>query len=398
MLSKDLAIYTCNRGRAVPDRLTRKTHAHYVALAERLLAVYRDGRGKTREALHRAAAAVFEAEPDCPPQRIRAFIRLLDQAAEYQTDVDGRAYRLRQKVFELAATRHPLVAVPDALFQHAEADVKLAIAAEVGMPWPRIERAMYADLPAFHRLRKLEGFAAPEELLGRYNVAQAQTLLFWAEELTVTAREDFQRIFRHAKFNRLLFEARAVGTSQYRIRLSGPASILQKTRRYGVSMAGFLPGLLACRGWQMSARLRLPHGIATFDLSPRDGLRSPLPAEATFDSEVERAFAEKFGPERDGWKLTREGGFLVRDQKVFVPDFTFHHADGRMAYLEIVGFWTPQYLQSKGQTLLLFRDTPILVAVQAASAAKLPELPVPVFTYRTRLKIDPVLGLLNRLQ
>ncbi|MCK4660858.1 MAG: DUF790 family protein [Phycisphaerae bacterium] len=397
MLSKELALYTCSRGRAYPDCLTRDTHAHYVPLVEQLLAIYRCGKGATREQLHRHATAVFNEEPQCPPQRIRSFIRLLDQAAEYQTDIDGRAYRLRQRVFDLAAQRHPLVVTPDTLFEHAEREVKKQIAGEVGMPWLQLERAMYADLPAFHRLKKMEGYSTAEELLRRYNVAQAQTLLFWAEEMTVMVRDDFRKIFRHAKFNRLLHETEAVGLGKYRVRFSGPASVLRQTRRYGVDMAKFLPGLLACRGWDMSARLRLPYGIATFKLSPRDRLHSHLSPDEEFDSEVERIFAERFGPERDGWCLQREGGFLARGQKVFVPDFVFRHTDGTVVYLEIVGFWTPEYLERKAQTLALFKDTPIIVAVAGSVADKLPLLPTEVITYKTRLKIKPVLERLEAL-
>ncbi len=395
MLSKELAIYRGERGRAYADCLTRTAHAGYIEFAERLLAVYHSGRGKTREQLHRAAEAVFADEPDCPPQRIRAFIRLLDRVAEYETDGDGRAYRLRTQVFALAARRHPLVSQPDALFQHAEREVKRAIAAEIGMPWPTIERAMYADLPAYHRLTRFDGCPTPEELLRRYNVAQAQTLLFWAEEMTVVARKDFKRIFRHVKFNRLLHEVEAIDTGTYRIRLAGPASVLRHTRRYGVDLAKFLPGLLACRGWEMSARLRLPRGIATFALSPRDGLRSHLPPSDAFDSEVEQAFAEKFGPERDGWRLEREGDVLVRNQRVFLPDFVFRHSDGTIVHLEIIGFWTPEYLEKKKQTLARFADAPIIVAIAASLASRLPSLSVPTITYRTRLKIGPVLECLN---
>jgi len=131
MLSKDLALYSCSRGRATPDRLTRRAHAHYVPLVGQLLDAYRQGAGRTREELHRLGQALFAEVPDCPPQRVRSFLRLLDQASEYQTDIDGRACRLRQKVFELAAARHPLVTEPDGLFQHRESDVKAAIAAEL---------------------------------------------------------------------------------------------------------------------------------------------------------------------------------------------------------------------------------------------------------------------------
>jgi len=39
MLTSEHAIVVYDRGRACPDRLERKGHAHYVAYAERMLAM-----------------------------------------------------------------------------------------------------------------------------------------------------------------------------------------------------------------------------------------------------------------------------------------------------------------------------------------------------------------------
>jgi len=33
--------------------------------------------------------------------------------------------------------------------------------------------------------------------------------------------------------------------------------------------------------------------------------------------------------------------------EVMIPDFALEHPDGRRAILEIVGFWTPEYLSEK---------------------------------------------------
>ena len=33
--------------------------------------------------------------------------------------------------------------------------------------------------------------------------------------------------------------------------------------------------------------------------------------------------------------------------ELFLPDFTMRHADGREALVEVVGFWTPEYLEAK---------------------------------------------------
>src|SRR6185436_284597 len=102
--------------------------------------------------------------------------------------------------------------------------------------------------------------------------------------------------------------------------------------------------------WRMQGNIRRP-GIATglhLKLGAQDGLHSHVPVNEEFDSDLEAEFAAKWGNEpRDGWRLTRESEILSTGQKVFVPDFVFHHESGRSVYFEIVGFWTPEYLQAK---------------------------------------------------
>ena len=62
MLTRELAIADFDRGQVLPDRLTRKQHGQYLDYAERMLAVYRQGAGRTRQELHRAVWEVFAAE------------------------------------------------------------------------------------------------------------------------------------------------------------------------------------------------------------------------------------------------------------------------------------------------------------------------------------------------
>lgn len=73
--------------------------------------------------------------------------------------------------------------------------------------------------------------------------------------------------------------------------------------------------------------------------------------DAGYDSAWERAlaeeFAEKIGAEREGWSLHREERPMAVAGEVFLPDFTLRHVDGREALVEIVGFWTPEYLEAK---------------------------------------------------
>ncbi|HSU69081.1 MAG TPA: DUF790 family protein [Tepidisphaeraceae bacterium] len=123
------------------------------------------------------------------------------------------------------------------------------------------------------------------------------------------------------------------------------------------------------------------------ELSSEDGLKSHLPAPEESDSSVEEQFAASFGEERDGWRLKREAVVLHEGQTTFVPDFLLQHQDGREVLLEIVGFWTPQYLESKRQTLRQFGSHRILLAVAESSLRTGQAIPAGVISYRK--KIDP---------
>jgi predicted nuclease of restriction endonuclease-like RecB superfamily len=393
MLTRELAIADYEQGHIRPDRLTRRSHAPYAGYAEQMLQVYRHGGGRTRRELHRAVHAVFAGETDCPLRRIDAFCKLLDDVSTFAHGRRGLAATLRRYVFRQAATLHPLVRRADRLFQHDEAAAKDAIAAELGLSWEEVDQQLFADVPECHRLRAFEGYPSGEALLARYNVAQVQVALFGAAEMIVWATDDFKTILRYAKLARLMHTIRRLGDSRYEIRFDGPASVLRGTRRYGVAMARFLPALLACRGWRLHAVVQTHRRgwLVSLDLSPEDGLHSHLPPPREFDSRVEENFAKSWGGKRDGWLLEREGEFLHQGQKVFVPDFVLRHEDGRTALLEIVGFWTPEYLQAKLQTLRAFQAHRVLVAVAEPVARHMTELPAGVIRFKSALRPEDVL-------
>jgi uncharacterized protein len=70
-----------------------------------------------------------------------------------------------------------------------------------------------------------------------------------------------------------------------------------------------------------------------------------------FDSSVEEKFANRFEQSANGWKLIREPDpLIVSNGTAFIPDFMFQKYDKKV-YLEIVGFWTKDYLHRKIQKL-----------------------------------------------
>lgn len=399
MLTSEQSIVVYKQGCAFPDRLRQKEHSHYLKYAERMLLVYRHGIGRPRRELHRQIETILIDEPNCPLRRIRAFSKLLDDKSTFQKDTEGRSARLRLEIFSEAAGFHPLVKQRDRLFENDENKIKKQIADRLTTPWDEIEQNLYADVMSFQRLKEFEGYSDAAALLSRYNIAQLQACLYRALSITITATEDFKTILRYAKLARLLHEIERVGKNQYVIYLTGPSSILRETRRYGINFARFLPALLACSGWRMTATVQTPwSGRAKLVLSDKDGFMSHLPRPEEFDSKLEENFARKFGTHRDGWQLVREGGILYEHQKVFVPDFLFRHDDGLEVLLEIVGFWTPEYLAYKRQVLKQFRRHKILIAVPQRSLREGANIRDNILVYKTALKIKEVIQALEKIR
>ncbi|MBX3420360.1 MAG: DUF790 family protein [Pirellulaceae bacterium] len=121
----------------------------------------------------------------------------------------------------------------------------------------------------------------------------------------------------------------------------------------GVAMAKMIPMLLACQHWRLAAKVSVGNAgrFLQLRLSSDDGLRSPIEPDDQFDSQIEADLMHKWqaGPV-NGWALERETGLLERYQKILLPDFLWTHQSGKQIHLEIIGFWTPEYIQSKLHT------------------------------------------------
>jgi len=398
MLTRELAIAKFENGELVPDRLTRKNHSEYVGFADSMLEIYRGGVGMTRQSLHSAVERVFKEQVDCPARRIQAFCKLLDDASEFSKGDRRRVVQLRQSVFRAAAKQHPLVVQRDALFESQESEVKRRIAEDHGMDWPQLHDKLFSDLMEYHELKSFKGFEDATALLSRYNVAQTQVVLFDAVRMTVTATGDFKQILKYAKLARLMHRI-TKRPDHYRFEFDGPASVLQSTHRYGFAMARFLPGLLSCRGWSMVATLRATpfRPPLKFRLDDKCRLTSGMISANEFDSSVEESFSKEWGEQpREGWRLERETEILHQGQTAFFPDFVFMHQDGTRALLEIVGFWTPEYLAYKTKVLEQFSHQPVLLAIAKPLKDKF-SVPMehPAIYFKDTIKLGSVLEMLE---
>ncbi|MCU0716305.1 MAG: DUF790 family protein [Pirellula sp.] len=404
MLTRELAISRIVQGEIQPDRLTRTTHSEYLALAPKLLSVYETGSGVSRRSLHARIRDLLMQAPNCPPKRIGAFCKLLDERSEFETDARGESAKLRQKVFRLAAEYHPITEElspkSNSLGGTLASTAKERIAESLQLTWREIESKLFLDLPENHLLKAFRTYEDPSGLLAKYNVAQTQAILYDALGLTVYANDSLKEILRYAKLARLMHRIERQG-DQYRIHFDGPASLLQRTTRYGVAMAKFLPGLLACHAWHAEAWIQKPKwGKLLWRIDSHCKLKSDTEPTNEFDSRLEERFFRDWArSETNGWSLKRESQVLHRGQHVFVPDFEVIHTSGERVHLEIVGFWTPEYLVHKQKMIDLFPDQRIVLLVQSSIASKLEPAPKHhVLEFKSKIQMSKVMGVLESLR
>lgn len=275
-----------------------------------------------------------------------------------------RAAVVRESVFMARGKRWPPVP-GDRLAPYEEAG------AQLGLDAAEAERLLYADAPGARVLKRapaLDGRA----LLGRYNVELARAVLLDAERLRFTARGGWRRVFSAVKAARLMHTVTRAGRS-YQVEVTGPAAaFIVRSNRYGVRLARVLPALMRAPGWRLEADVRRGGAVKKFAVRSRPraaGEQSPIGSQARrarYDSKWERSLADdfrkRFGAARSDWTLSRETAPVDAGDELFFPDFTLRHADGREALVELVGFWTPEYLEAKARKVEAARlDNLVLV-------------------------------------
>lgn len=197
------------------------------------------------------------------------------------------------------------------------------------------------------------------------------------------------------------------------LHLDGPASLFRISERYGNSFAKIFPVLLRSKGWRLKAgilhkgyqgkrilnftlddsekffkiapeaalypetlspELQIKEGNERYKageeeraegekeetielLEKETGIQEIDAEEAAYDSTLEQMFGSL---SLGSWKIKREPTILKAGKYAFIPDFSLQR-DGIRVYLEIVGFWTPEYLEKKIDKLKQVKEPVILL-------------------------------------
>ncbi len=361
MLTSDLMRLQFSGNEVTPRYITRKEAPHYLKLCTSVLAIYQDSVGKTQSEIRERLVPV-EREGDY--KVIRGLVKLIEDQCVFAPPVAIDFPEYRSRIFAAAQQFYPIVTSPNLLFPKRRDEAIGQIAASLTTSPRDLEQYMFADLPESRVLLAQQFVVEPEALLHRYNLALAQAVLYFAVDVTVELESDFKTVWKYIKLARLIHEMEKTEQG-YRVRLTGPLSVFKNTRRYGIRLAMLLPGFLLAGRFSMTATIMFGDSRKRFRLDQNSGLRShyrEMPRQ--FDSRVESDFFDKFTAKKGtGWTIRREEEVIDLGDTVLIPDFSFTHADGRRAMLEIVGFWTPEYVEKKLQKIRRAKDVRLIVAL-----------------------------------
>ncbi|MFP8891640.1 DUF790 family protein [Natrialbaceae archaeon A-CW2] len=386
MLRKDL-LRVSRAGGGYQPQFAGREHR---PLAARVIGTFQGHLGETRGDLE-AALADLEAEA-ADFKLVRGFAALLEREASFETDAPVDPERVRTVVFEAAET---IGVVTDGERREAleSAGDRLDMASEV------VDSSLFADLEHRQVLSDIDVPWTPDELLAQYNLSLAQTALFDATSVRIRSSNP-KALISATKRLRLLYEIERTDEGRVVV-VTGPTALFQATRRYGTRFARLLRTVVGAPEWSLEAAIDDRGTERVLRLSQADPLRAPDAepvTDVTYDSDVEADFAARFEALDLDWGLQREPEPLATGTRVMIPDFAFdyRHADFRV-YFEIMGFWTPEYVEKKLDQLEHLEDVEMVVAVDESLAAEadIEARDHRAIPYRDRVRVKDVVDVLR---
>lgn len=379
MLTKDLLRVSRAGGGYHPKFVGRESEP----LAARVIGVFQGHVGEPRHRLDDALAALEDDADDF--KLVRGFAALADREATFETRAELPPERVRRVAFEEAD------AVGVVTADEREAALERT-ADRLAADRSAVESSLYADREVHEVLASFDPRWSPDELLARsgvsleqsdaedaaeavritpenlirlYNLSLAQTALFDATEVRIRC-SDPRTLVTAVKRLELMYEIRT-DDGEWDVVVTGPDSLFRKTRRYGTRFAQLLRTVAKTSEWRLTATIDDRGTERTMRLSESDPVAVPSSrpvAETRFDSGVEAEFAARFGSVDSDWELVREPAPLAVGDSVMIPDFAFDYefAEFRV-FFEIMGFWTPEYVEKKLGQLAALDGVEMLVAV-----------------------------------
>ena len=315
-----------------------------------------------------------------PQRKLNVAWGVLDRLSRDEDVCSVPPRKIRSLVFHQAAME------PD------RAKVLAQTAALLDMSPQAAMEGLFADLPDERTLMPLSAPVAPADLALACNAAVIASLLARALRVRIVARGQVRAVVRHVRLMGLLCHA-APGKAKDEIILevSGPYALFRHTRIYGRALSSLVPRLAWCDSYRLEADCVLGIGTSVGRLVLCSGDPVAPARELTpFDSKVEERFAREFGKLAREWDIVREPQAIAVDGAFIFPDFELRHRiTGECWLLEIVGYWTADYVRRKLSMMKAARVERLIVCIDEERRCADDHLEIDACVVRYRRKVDP---------
>ena len=369
MLTKDLVKFR-KQGKYVRPNFIATDDSRLLRIAEDLLTVYHgqeEGENLTRGEIEELVEPVLKSHRDL--KLTKGFNKLILDRCEFSQAEDFDYPAQRKQIFLKAAEL-----LKQGPKNYKEYHEKLINDNEIK---DFATHDIFADLPENETLTRFKE-VFPRELLERYNCAQVQGLLFHASEMEVKVASpdpaELRRLFKYLKFFRLLAEIKQLksptgekDTLVMHLKISGPASMLENSRKYGLQLAAFFPAVCALPKWQLKADVKLTNKIYRLNLDETSNLVSHYRNFTAYIPEEIVMFHRLFKEKIKDWKISGETPFIKagKDEIVF-PDLNFQNKKGKIIHLELFHRWHRGALLKRLEFCEANLDLPLLLGVDRA--------------------------------
>ncbi len=350
------------------------------------------------------ADSVKELEYYYDYRLVRGLYTLLERLSIFKSKADEYCIDprlLRRKVFEESSRRG------FALTEYERSMILSDVAEAFKVNPKMLEDLLMSDIDDNMIIVELKPVSI-DRLIALYNLSILQSLLFRciSLECKVSTGAEWKHILRDVKRLGLIY------TLEYndgiRCIIDGPLSLFKMTEKYGTSIARLVPKIVSAQEWYIKAWIVGSSKAKTyeFNLSSKDGIMLDKGyADELYDSSIEERFANTFMNHNTGWRLVREPEPIVVSDKAFIPDFAFEKGNIRV-YLEIVGFWTKEYIERKlwkiRQLKVERSDIDIIIAVdkelECSKHSTLQSMNVILYDGKQGVPVIPILNYLRSIE
>ena len=264
-----------------------------------------------------------------------------------------------------------------------------AAASKLGVAPAALERALFADLPGERIFVAPERAPSPQEVALKVNQLIARSLLARSTHVRIQAQGSVRAVVRQAKLRGLICTVEDGPPPA--LEISGPFTLFRHTLLYGRTLGELLPFLVWCARFELHASCRFRDQEGTFRLRSGDPI-FPATTPKPFDSKLEARFSRDLKKVAPAWDLVREPEPVRAGSTIIFPDFLLRHRfdQARQFLVEVVGFWTPEYLQRKLALLREAHMDNLILCLDEERDCEESRVPEGARVVRFRRRVDPM--------